>query len=45
MFDITYSLLTVPVNATREAVGDNKRIDLIDARIVVLGSTAVTCVI
>ena len=26
LFDVTYCLLTVPVNATHEAVGDNKRI-------------------
>ena len=39
LFDVTYCLLTVPVNATRQAVGDNERIH---ARIVALGSTAVS---
>ena len=39
LFDVTYCLLTVPVNAARLAVGDNERIH---ARIVALGSTAVS---
>ena len=33
LFDVTYCLLTVPFNAARQAVGDNKRIH---ARIVAL---------